>query len=383
LKSTAEWDAYCKSGKKPPDIPISPHAAYANMGWVGVRDWLTDNPQYRSFEKARSFVHRLDLKSTKEWNAYCTSGKKPADIPSGPSGIYGDVGWAGISDWLGKPTRQFRPFKQAGAFVRDLGLKTEAEWFAYCKSGKKPDDIPTSPRRVYADLGWIGMADWLGAGRWHQHRTFKDARAFVRALGLKSSAEWIAYCKSGMKPGDIPATPHSVYVDDGWIGIGDWLGTGTVAPHLRKYRSFQDARTFARSLGLKSGVEWQAYCKSGRMPDDIPATPVNVYANNGWAGIGDWLGTGSVSNQLRQFQSFKDARQFARRLGLKSWAQWSTYCKSGKKPPDIPSHPNRTYADTGWAGLRDWLGYVRSTRRSEPRSKKATAEAPAPADAST
>jgi formylglycine-generating enzyme required for sulfatase activity len=132
-----------------------------------------------------------------------------------------------------------------------------------------------------------------------------------------------------------------------------------VAPQLRQYRSFEDARAFARALGLKLGVEWKAYCKSGRKPDDIPANPHQVYANDGWAGIGDWLDSGSVANHLRQFQSFKDAREFARQLGLKSWAQWSTYCKSGKKPADVPSNPNRIYANDGWSEIGDWLGYER------------------------
>jgi superfamily II DNA or RNA helicase len=295
LKSWVEWDVYCKSGRKPPDIPIHPHAAYAHVGWAGRRDWITDNPQYLSFKKARSIVHSLALKSAQEWNAFCTSGKKPADIPSTPYKIYAEDGWAGWSDWLGTPSRKFQTFEEARSYVRDLGLKSETEWFAYCKSGKRPDDIPTSPRRVYVDNGWIGMADWLGAGRSYQYRTFNEARAFVQALGLKSSAEWSAYCRSGRKPADIPAAPSSVYADKGWIGFGDWLGTSTVAPQLRQYRSFEDARGFARALGLKLGVEWKAYCKSGRKPNDIPANPQQTYANDGWSGFGDWLGYVSYS----------------------------------------------------------------------------------------
>ena len=39
--------------------------------------------------------------------------------------------------------------------------------------------------------------------------------------------------------------------------MGDWLGTGTVATHLRKYRSFKEARAFVRGLGLKSQAEWR------------------------------------------------------------------------------------------------------------------------------
>jgi hypothetical protein len=50
------------------------------------------------------------------------------------------------------------------AFVRKLGLKSQKEWFAYCQSDKKPDDIPTTPERVYADTGWVNWPDWLKRG---------------------------------------------------------------------------------------------------------------------------------------------------------------------------------------------------------------------------
>ena len=73
-----------------------------------------------------------------------------------------------------------------------------------------------------------------------------------------------------------------------------------------------------------------------------------------WA---DWLGTGTVANRLRKFLPFKRARTFVRGLGLQSEPEWRKYRKSGKMPANIPSNPNRTYAETGWAGMGDWLGY--------------------------
>jgi hypothetical protein len=41
---------------------------------------------------------------------------------------------------------------------------------------------------------------------------------------------------------------------------------------------------------------------------------------------------------------------------LKSQMEWLDYTKSGKKPHDVPAHPGQTYAETGWAGMGDWLG---------------------------
>src|SRR5258705_128949 len=57
------------------------------------------------------------------------------------------------------------------------------------------------------------------------------------------------------------------------------------------WRKFEDARAFARSLGLKSGTEWRRYCNSGKKPADIPTKPYRAYADNGWVGFSNWLGT--------------------------------------------------------------------------------------------
>lgn len=56
------------------------------------------------------------------------------------------------------------------------------------------------------------------------YQTFKQARAFVRSLKLKSARKWDDYVKSGMKPDNIPAAPQEVYANDGWAGWNDWLG---------------------------------------------------------------------------------------------------------------------------------------------------------------
>jgi hypothetical protein len=46
-----------------------------------------------------------------------------------------------------------------------------------------------------------------------------------------------------------------------------------------------------RKLGRKNEDEWREYRSSDRKPADIPAAPDDVYAEVGWAGYGDWLGT--------------------------------------------------------------------------------------------
>jgi hypothetical protein len=45
----------------------------------------------------------------------------------------------------------------------------------------------------------------------------------------------------------------------------------------KQWRPFEEARAFARSLNLSSSTEWVKYSKSGQKPNDIPATPREVY----------------------------------------------------------------------------------------------------------
>ena len=62
-------------------------------------------------------------------------------------------------------------------------------------------------------------------------RPFKEARAFVHFLGLKNAYDWTTYCKSGKKPSDMPANPTAIYREQ-WKGWGDWLGTGNIKQKL-------------------------------------------------------------------------------------------------------------------------------------------------------
>jgi len=282
------------------------------------------------------------------------------DVPVGMKIKLGDFAKA-ISTriWESVGRANWRKFEDARVFVRSVGLKSSDEWREYCKSDKKPADIPTAPEQVYADAGWVGYSDWIGTGRVApgQYRSFKRTRIFVRGVGLKSASEWREYCLSGKKPADIPSNPHKAYAGMGWVNWGDWLGTGRIADWLREHRSFKKAREFARSLNLKSETEWRSYSKLGKLPNDIPKAPAQVYVEDGWAGYGDWLGTGRTRISGRR--QFRDARSYVHRLKLKSLTEWSEYCKSGKKPADIPASPRAVYANDGWAGMPDWLGYAR------------------------
>ena len=401
LKSQIEWFTFCKGeipelGRLPADIPAVPKQTYANAGWKGYGDWLgTGNianflKQYRPFGEARAFARNLKLRSSAEWQSFCKGempklGQRPVDIPACPNETYAAKGWRGMGDWLGTGSiapqyREFCPFVDARTFVRNLKLNNGREWLAFCKGemlqlGRLPTNIPSNPQKNYADRGWKSMGDWLGTGsiaaQFREYRPFPEARAFVLNLKLNGVAEWRLFCKGemprlGRLPADIPVAPEQQYADKGWVGWGDWLGTGNISNIGRQFRPFHEARVFARSLKLKSGNEWRTFYKGempqlGQLPADIPAAPSRTYADKGWKGMGDWLGTGNVASYRREYRPFSEARAFVQNLKLKNAAEWISYRRGmtpelGTLPVDVPTNPEKSYADKGWKGMGDWLG---------------------------
>jgi len=54
------------------------------------------------FNNAKEIVHKLNLRSRREWQKYCNGGLKPSNIPSDVSNVYKNSGWINWCDWLGK-----------------------------------------------------------------------------------------------------------------------------------------------------------------------------------------------------------------------------------------------------------------------------------------
>jgi hypothetical protein len=125
-------------------------------------------------------------------------------------------------------------------------------------------------------------------------KPYDEAVKFVHTLGLKSQNEWMAYSKTRphylpARPYDIPASPNNHYGREfthkgGW---GAWLGTGRRASHRennsgRKWRSYNEAVKFVKSLGLQRSIDWRLYCKGEffrlpTIPHDILKSPEKVY----------------------------------------------------------------------------------------------------------
>jgi len=246
--------------------------------------------------------------------------RKPNDIPRDPDSRY-RRSWINWNDWLSSDKMRVygvdnqRSFEEAREFVRSLHLNGQIEWKKYCKGelkgyDPKPNNIPATPYNTYKNTGWIDFGDWLGTGRKRRGNNtnkgdtwlpYKEARDFVHKLNLKSYDEWRKYINGELnhlprKPDNIPNSAYFVYKDNGWTGMSDWLGYESInKTKVKEALSFEEARTFVRSLGLRDENEWNNYKKGEYehlepLPSNIPKLPRKYYRDNGWIGIRDWLG---------------------------------------------------------------------------------------------
>jgi len=178
---------------------------------------------FYSFIDAKEYIKNIDKKwkSSKAWPKYCLSGEKPDFIPSSPYKVYKEfVDWP---DWF---STKWRPVNEAKIFVHGLKLKNHKDWEKYCKSGEKPEDIPTNYRTVYSN---ITTSEWLGTNRisdWNRtYMDFNELKKFVKTLNLKSRDEWFDYVRNNVLPLDIPKDPRGVYTRlNQWKGWTDFLG---------------------------------------------------------------------------------------------------------------------------------------------------------------
>jgi superfamily II DNA or RNA helicase len=264
----------------------------------------------------------------------------------------------------------WRPFENAVKFVNALSLKNVKEWRKYCLSAQRPSDIPTKPYKAYGTI-WRGWNSWLGVNNisnWDLSKNFmslNEAKAYIKENckgKVKSQLTFNKWTKGQIegippKPISMPSQPWVAYLSDsGWVDAANFFGSNNVHGSKRNFRNFHNARSYARKLNLPSRTSWTKLYRENKIPKDIPQKPDIFYQNKGWIDWSDWLNTLIIASIDLKFLNFTSARKFVRSLKFKSSKDWYNYCKSGKKPRNIPSNPNKAYVDNGWVSMPDWLG---------------------------
>ena len=225
--------------------------------------------KFLTFHQARKIARTLGLKNRREWEKLCRSKNRPKNIPACPYLTYKEYGWTSFPDFFGYKTGQrFLPFEQAREFVRSLGFTTTAEWKQYLGSGKRPKNIPSTPKLVYKGK-YKGLRDWIGLPE-KRFLSFTEARKYVRSIKELTGSNWWEWCKTS-RPSNIPVRPDVIYKDKGWKNWTDWFGD------KKKFLPYKTAKALARTLGIKGSEEWHLLCKQRKKPKEIPACPNSYY----------------------------------------------------------------------------------------------------------
>lgn len=131
---------------------------------------------------------------------------------------------------------------------------------------------------------------------------------------------------------------------------------GGNSPQMYKFNlSYDDAKLIARSLGIKTTLEWRNKSKNHQIPVNIPKRPDLYYSSTGWNGWSDWLGIEIIANRDKTFMKYDECKKIVHQLGFQNNIEWRKYCGSGLKPSNIPSNPDLTYKNNGWTNWYDFL----------------------------
>lgn len=187
-------------------------------------------------------------------------------------------------------------YEEAKAWLGQRTVRTQAEFARLAKEKQLPDGFPSAPRQYYQRTGeWISWPSFLGSDRRSRRScpaSYSEASAWARSNRVLNGPDWRRRCNMGEIPDRFPASPDTYYGRTGeWESWQAFLGYGE--QRRRRSRPFIQARDYARSLGLKSRAEWQAWCSSGSRPNDIPSRPEQAYGDE-WRGISDWLGCSGI-----------------------------------------------------------------------------------------
>ena len=346
IRTSAEFLEWKRAGKRPDDFPSTPHRTYKKE-WRGWRDFLGTERNMMSFEEAKTFIQDEGIRTYRQFHAWKREGKRPATFPANPHQAYKEE-WTGWRDFLGIGEK-WMSFEEAQAFIQSEGIRTSAEFEAWKREGKRPKKFPSAPDKVYKNK-WKSWMHFFGTAiKW---MSFEKAKTYIQSLNIPSEKKFRAWVKSEKKPKNFPLHPNITYREE-WISWGDFLGTGNIAYEKKEFMSFEEAKTFIQSEGIKTNAEFQEWKREGKRPAAFPSTPDKVYEE--WVSWGDFLGTENISTRQREFMSFEEAKVFIRSEGIRTYIQFIKWKQAGKRPERFPTAPNRTYK-TEWISWRDFLG---------------------------
>lgn len=261
----------------------------------------------KTYEEVKDWVQKnIPCKSKNIW--YSETKNLPNFIPMNPREVYLNRGWISWSDFLGTGNKydnnvNYLNYNDAKTYIKTnlSDIDTIADWKMFVKENQIPDSIPNRPDRYYKNKnrGWDSWGDFLSTGRIaNQNKIFlkyDECKEYVRKLNIKSLSEWNRFCKSGLKPDNIPSCLDINYKNSGWVSFGEFFGTGKVSDNQKhkNYFSYKNAKKYIidNSIKINNNVEWRYFVKNNSKLIFLPLHPEQTYKKTKeWISWYDFLG---------------------------------------------------------------------------------------------
>ena len=330
--------------------------------WVSWSDFLGTNISpwgsidYFKINDAKKNLKKFKIDSFKKWNKFKKSRNFNIRIPQNPANYYNrKKTWKNWFDFFNRTKKEFIDFNSAKKIVYKLKIKTTSAYKRLPPLTKQMYRLPAKPNRTYKNKGWKGFQDFLNVKYSHKTRklfSYRQAKRYLKRFKIKSMEEFRKLLKE--KKYDLdPRLPRHFRIyqkNKSWINLADYLSLkGDLSRSLKKrnWKSFKECKKIAIKNNILNHKEWVKFVKN-RRDYTIPRYPHEVFNKRDWKGWVNFLDSG--------YYSFKNAKIFARKSGIKTCEQWRKQIKLGKIPRVIPSTPDGVYANKGWKGWKDFLG---------------------------
>ena len=217
-----------------------------------------------------------------------------------------------------------------------------------------PSFLPKAPNRVFND--WVNWGDYLGTNsirtidRKKYYLSFNEAKEYLSKFNFKSGKE---FSKSDF-PFFIPKKPQNIYKEE-WVSWSDFLGCEPYKTKKNdKILPFDDAKNWIyENYGEINVKQYRELSRKNLLPLFLPKKPERVYKNFKW---GEYLFCNRNSKSKEFYMPFEEAREVARKLGLKNNREWRSWRLTRSFDyVRIPGSPDYTYKDK-WVSWSDWLG---------------------------
>jgi hypothetical protein len=263
---------------------------------------------------------------------------------------------------------EFKKFSDAREWARKRSFSSSRNYRS--KFDTLPSDMPKHPNAAYKNQGWKDWYDFLGLKKPKRANvanrvpflSFEDARNWARSSPINSETEWRVYRKKDDFPLDVPTNPSREYAAQGWKNWADFLNTKNIKYSEVEWKTFEEAKLWAKKEGIKDSTEWRNRVQEDDFPDDIYKSPHTQYTE--FTTYPDFLGSTERRNTSRHIEnvSYEKAKEWARNFPVLSSPHWEYLSRKDIIPRNIPINLRTSYKE--FKGWRDFLGFKVKSRSS-------------------